>query len=80
MGETYEPQLVFFSSIDGAKFRRPVRPGDTVYYHVTKIRSRGRIFKFACEARVDGKLVAEAEIGAMIVESAMLTRVQQQSE
>lgn len=67
LGENYEPQLVYFMGIDGAKFRRPVVPGDTVHYHVRKLRSRGRAWRFACEAKVDGRLVAEAEISAMIV-------------
>jgi 3-hydroxyacyl-[acyl-carrier-protein] dehydratase len=68
MGETYQPQLVYFMSIDKAKFRKPVMPGDTVHYHVKKIRNRGPVWRFACEARVDGGLVAEAEISAMIVD------------
>ena len=76
LGENYEPTLVFFMSIDGAKFRRPVVPGDTVHYHVKKIRSRGRVWRFGCEARVNGQLVAEAEIGAMITDVAALERHQ----
>ncbi len=76
MGETYEPTLVFFMSIDNAKFRRPVLPGDTVHYHVKKIRSRGRVFRFACEAKVNGQLVAEAEIGAMITDPSVLEKPQ----
>ena len=69
LGENYEPQLVYFMGIDNAKFRRPVVPGDTVHYHVRKLRNRGRAWRFACEARVDGRLVAEAEISAMIVDT-----------
>jgi 3-hydroxyacyl-[acyl-carrier-protein] dehydratase len=68
VGESYQPQLVYFMSIDKAKFRRPVLPGDTVRYHVKKIRNRGPVWRFACEAKVDGGLVAEAEISAMIVD------------
>ena len=68
MGETYQPQLVYFMSIDKAKFRKPVMPGDTVHYHVKKIRNRGPVWRFACEAKVEGGLVAEAEISAMIVD------------
>ncbi len=68
LSENYEPSLVFFMTIDKAKFRRPVVPGDTVYYHVKKIRARGKVFRFGCEARVNGLLVAEAEIGAMITD------------
>ncbi len=76
MGETYEPTLVFFMSIDGAKFRRPVRPGDTVHYHVKKIRSRGRVFQFGCEAKVNGQVVAEAKVGAMITDPSVLEKQQ----
>ena len=68
--ENYEPSLVFFMTIDKAKFRRPVVPGDTVHYHVKKIRGRGRVFRFGCEAKVNGLLVAEAEIQAMITDAA----------
>ena len=63
------PKLVYFMTIDNAKFRRPVVPGDTVEYHVRKIRRRSNIWKFAAEARVDGIKVAEAEVSAMLVEA-----------
>ena len=65
---SYEPQLVYFMSIDRARFRRPVLPGDTVYYHMTKKRNRGRVWRFEGKAKVNGQLVAEAEISAMIVD------------
>lgn len=68
LGEHYQPQLVFFMGIDKAKFRKPVTPGDTVHFHVKKIRNRGPVWRFACEAKVDGNLVAEAEVSAMIVD------------
>ena len=61
-------KLVFFTSIDGAKFRRPVGPGDTVHFHVTLLAKRSPIFKFSAEAKVDGKLVAEATIGASLID------------
>ena len=48
-------------SIDKAKFRRPVLPGHTVHYHVRKIRNRGPVWRFQCEAKVDGTLVAEGK-------------------
>jgi 3-hydroxyacyl-[acyl-carrier-protein] dehydratase len=54
--------------IERAKFRKPVRPGDTVHYHVKKIRNRGPVWRFGCEAKVEGNLVAEAEVSAMIVD------------
>ncbi len=69
LSDDYEPQLVYFMAIDRAKFRKPVMPGDTVYYHVKKIRNRGRVWRFGAEAKVNGELVAEAEISAMIVET-----------
>ena len=69
LGETYTPQVVYFMGIDKAKFRRPVHPGDTLYYHVRKIRSRGRAWRFYGEAKVNGQVVAEAELSAAIVET-----------
>ncbi len=60
------PKLVYFMTIDNARFRKPVRPGDRVEYHVTKQKQRGNIWKFHCDAKVDGQLVAEADIGAML--------------
>lgn len=72
LGEDYDPQLVFFMGIDKAKFRRPVVPGDQVHYHVSKVRSRGRTWRFRCEAKVDGRLSAEAEISAMIADADMV--------
>jgi 3-hydroxyacyl-[acyl-carrier-protein] dehydratase len=68
LGEAYEPRIVYFMSIDRAKFRRPVLPGDTVHYHVKKIRNRGPVWRFSGEAKVNGALVAEAEISAMIID------------
>ena len=67
LGEDYQPQLVYFMTIDKAKFRRPVVPGDCVHFHIRKIRNRGPVWRFHGEAKVDGGLVAEAEISAMIV-------------
>jgi len=60
------PPNVYFMTIDQAKFRRPVGPGATIEYHVRKMRNRGAIWKYRCEARVDGIKVAEAVISAMI--------------
>ncbi len=59
--------LVYFMTIDSARFRKPVVPGDRVEFHVVKLKQRGTIWKFHCDAKVDGSLVAEADIGAMIV-------------
>lgn len=66
----YEPNIVYFMGIDKARFRRPVLPGDTVHFHMVKIRGRGRAWRFKGEAKVDGFLVAEAEISAMVVDAA----------
>jgi 3-hydroxyacyl-[acyl-carrier-protein] dehydratase len=54
--------------IDRAKFRKPVLPGDQLEYHVRKLRSRGRAWRFYGEAKVNGRIVAEAEVSAMIVD------------
>ena len=68
-GATARPRVVYFMTIDKAKFRKPVVPGDTVEYHVRKIRRRANIWRFAAEAKVDGGKVAEAEVSAMLVDS-----------
>jgi 3-hydroxyacyl-[acyl-carrier-protein] dehydratase len=62
------PQIVYFMGIDNAKFRKPVVPGDQLHLHVKKTRSRGPVWRFSGQAKVDGKVVAEAEISAMIVD------------
>lgn len=63
-----KPSLVYFLTIDNAKFRKPVVPGDQLRIHVRKIKMRGNLLRFACEAMVDGAKVAEAEISAMMVD------------
>jgi len=60
------PSLVYFLTIDDAKFRKPVVPGDRLEIKVRKIKKRGNIVRFACEAFVDSAMVAEAEIQAML--------------
>ncbi|UVC11102.1 3-hydroxyacyl-ACP dehydratase FabZ [Rhizobium sp. TH2] len=62
-----ETSLVYFMTIDNARFRKPVVPGDRVEFHVTKQKQRGNIWKFHCDAMVDGQKVAEADVGAMMV-------------
>jgi 3-hydroxyacyl-[acyl-carrier-protein] dehydratase len=62
------PQIVFFMGIDKAKFRKPVVPGDQLHLHLKKIRSRGPVWRFYGEAKVNGQVAAEAEISAMIVD------------
>lgn len=70
LGEGYKAELVYFMGIDKAKFRKPVVPGDQLHYHVRKIRNRGRVWKFYGEARVNGEVAAEAEISAMLADTA----------
>jgi 3-hydroxyacyl-[acyl-carrier-protein] dehydratase len=62
------PRTVFFLTVDKAKFRRPVVPGDVVEYHMTKITRRKQMWWYRGEAKVDGQLVAEAVVGAMIAD------------
>lgn len=64
---TRRPKLVYFMTIDDAKFRKPVVPGDTVRFHMTKIKNRRNMWWFKGEAMVDGQLVAEAVVSAMLV-------------
>jgi 3-hydroxyacyl-[acyl-carrier-protein] dehydratase len=59
---------VYFMSIDKAKFRKPVTPGDVVEHHMKKLKNRGNIWKYRGESRVGGVTVAEAEVTAMIAD------------
>jgi len=63
---------IFFMTIDKARFRKPVLPGDIVYYYLKKIRQRSSVWKYKGEAYVQGSLIAEAEISAMIDNSQVL--------
>jgi 3-hydroxyacyl-[acyl-carrier-protein] dehydratase len=64
------PSIVYFMTIDNAKFRKPVVPGDRMEIHVNKVKRRGNLSKYACVAMVDGNKVAEAEVTAMIINEA----------
>lgn len=66
LGTEAEGKLVYFMSIDDAKFRKPVVPGDTLHIHVQKVQNRRNIWKFACEAKVDGAICAQATVTAML--------------
>lgn len=66
LGPASAGKLVYFMSIDNARFRKPVFPGDQLMIHVGKERNRGPVWKFTGEAKVDGTLVAEATFAAMI--------------
>jgi 3-hydroxyacyl-[acyl-carrier-protein] dehydratase len=66
LGPESQGKLVYFMSIDSAKFRRPVVPGDQLRIKVTKVQRRMSVWKFSGEATVDGRVVAEATFAAMI--------------
>ena len=67
LGAAFDGKLVYFMTIENAKFRRPVVPGDQIRIHVEKERNRGNVWKFRSVARVDGVSVAEATFSAMIM-------------
>jgi 3-hydroxyacyl-[acyl-carrier-protein] dehydratase len=63
-----KPSVVYLMTVDKAKFRKPVVPGDQVRFHMTRIAKRRNMWWFRGEARVDGVLVCEAELSAMLVQ------------
>jgi len=67
LGTAAQGKLVYFMSVDNARFRRPVVPGDTLKVHVAALRHRGNVWKFEAQAKVEGKLCAEATYAAMIM-------------
>ena len=68
MGPHAEGKIVYFMSIESARFRKPVVPGDRLHVYVTKQRTRGSVWKFTAEAKVDDVVVAEATYSAMILD------------
>ena len=66
LGRKAEGKLVYFMSVENARFRKPVTPGDTMHVHVTKRASRGNVWKFSAQAKVDGVVVSDATYSAMI--------------
>jgi 3-hydroxyacyl-[acyl-carrier-protein] dehydratase len=68
LGEEAEGKLVYFMTIDEARFRRPVVPGDQLKLHIQKTRARSKVWKFDGKAYVNGQLAAEAQFGAMIAD------------
>ena len=64
-----EGKLVYFASIDSAKFRKPVRPGEILSLYIEKIRGRGTLWKFSGIAKVNGSVVSECIFSAMIVDA-----------
>jgi 3-hydroxyacyl-[acyl-carrier-protein] dehydratase len=67
LGEEAHGKLVYFMTVDEARFRKPVVPGDTVRIKVQRLQNRRSVWKFKGEAIVDGALVANASYSAMIV-------------
>ena len=66
--EEVKKKVLYFMSVDKAKFRKPVTPGDQVRFELNLLRKRGTIMSFKAVATVDGAVVAEAEMMAMIVD------------
>jgi 3-hydroxyacyl-[acyl-carrier-protein] dehydratase len=62
-----EGKIVYFTSIESAKFRKPVAPGDVLYLKVKKLQNKRNLYKFEAKAYVDDKVVTEATISAMIM-------------
>ncbi len=73
LGKEAEGKVVYFMTIDSARFRKPVTPGDSMHVHVEKIQSRGPVWKFKGVATVDGKICAEAKFSAMITDTQSTT-------
>jgi 3-hydroxyacyl-[acyl-carrier-protein] dehydratase len=68
LGRAAEGKLVYFMTVDNARFRKPVVPGDCLHVHVTKQRNRGNVWKFEGRAEVGGQLAAEAVFAAMLLD------------
>jgi len=62
-------KVIFFMAIDGARFRKPVVPGDRLELHCTMLKNKGSIIKAKGEAKVDGQIVAEGEFMAMLADA-----------
>jgi 3-hydroxyacyl-[acyl-carrier-protein] dehydratase len=67
--ERTKPSVVYFLTIDKAKFRKPVVPGDVLEYHMNRTTRRKNMWWYRGEAKVGGELVAEADLGAMIADA-----------
>ncbi len=68
LGAASEGKLVYFLTIENARFRKPVTPGDQMHIHVSRHARRGNVWKFNSEAKVDETVVAEARYAAMIMD------------
>ena len=69
LGKEFEGKLVYFMSVDKARFRRPVTPGDVMKVYVRKEQRRGMVWKFSSVVKVDDVAVADASFSAMILDS-----------
>jgi 3-hydroxyacyl-[acyl-carrier-protein] dehydratase len=67
-GDGVKPRAVCFLTIDKCKFRKPVMPGDTIEYHLKNIGRRKTMWWFHGDAKVNGVVVAEADVGAMLTD------------
>lgn len=67
LSDKNRPKEVYFMTIDKVKFRKPVEPGDVIHYHMKKLANRRNMWWYRGEARVNGALVCEAELAAMLV-------------
>ena len=67
---TGKKNIVLMLGVDKAKFRKPAGPGDTIEFHIAKIQRRRNVGRYEAKAMVDGVIIAEAEITAMIIEAA----------
>jgi 3-hydroxyacyl-[acyl-carrier-protein] dehydratase len=61
-----QQHVVYLLTVDKCKFRKPARPGDQIEYHIKKLRQRMTMGWFECKAMVNGTVIAEAEVGAMV--------------
>ena len=61
-----EKHIVYLLTVDKCKFRKPARPGDRIEYHIRRLRHRMTMGWFEAKAMVDGVVIAEAEVGAMV--------------
>jgi len=66
LGDEAKGKVVYFMTIDNARFRKPVTPGDALHIHVTKVRQRGPVWKFEGVAKVGDTICAEATFSAML--------------
>lgn len=73
IGDQAAGKLVYFTSIDSARFRRPVVPGSTLLIHVERAHRRGPVWKFHGKAMVEDRLMAEATYAAMIMDNTINT-------